>query len=156
MVNGQGGDDTITGGAGGDALNGSTGNDVLQGNGGADVLTGGSGSDMMTGGSGADSFTYTDISEFGPAGHEDVITDFTRSDGDKIRLTQVDANTIQSGDQSFGFLGNGAFTGHAGELHYVVTGSDLIVAGDVNGDGVADFQFKVLGMTSLQASDFYL
>ena len=31
-----------------------------------------------------------------------------------------------------------------------------MVYGDLNGDGVADFQFKLLGVHALQAGDFYL
>ncbi len=156
LVNGQAGNDSITGGAGGDALTGAAGNDILRGNGGADSLTGNDGTDIMTGGTGADTFVFTAITDFGPAGQEDVITDFNRVEGDRIRLNQVDANTNAGGDQAFTFLGTAAFTGVAGQLHYVASGADLVVSGDINGDGVADFQFKVLGLTSLQAGDFYL
>ena len=156
LVSAQGGNDTVTGGAGADSLNGGANNDTLIGGGGADSLTGGTGSDILTGGTGADSFIFGDITEFGPAGQEDVITDFNRIEGDKIRLTSVDANTGVSGDQAFSWLGTGAFTHVAGQLHYATVGADLMVSGDVNGDGVSDFQFKVLGLSSLQASDFFL
>ncbi len=156
LVNSQGGDDTITGGAGADALNGAAGNDLLKGGGGADNLTGGAGSDTVTGGTGADTFVFGALSEFAPAGQEDLITDFSRADGDRIRLSGVDANANVTGDQAFGWLGTGAFTGVAGQLHYAASGADLIVSGDVNGDGLPDFQFKVLGVSALQAGDFYL
>ena len=155
-VNGQAGNDTITGGAGGDSINGSTGNDVLKGNGGADSLTGGDGTDLMTGGTGADTFVFTATTEFGAVGQEDVITDFSRTDGDRIQLTQIDANSIAGGNQAFSWLGTGAFTNVAGQLHYATSGADLIVSGDLNGDGIADFQFKVQGISNLQASDFFL
>ena len=156
LVSGQGGDDTLIGGAGGDSLNGGVGNDLLVGNGGADSITGGSGSDTLAGGTGADTFIFAAVSDFGPPGQEDVITDFSRTDGDKIRLTTIDANPVLAGDQAFTWLGAGAFTGQPGQLHYVQSGPDLIVAGDIDGDGVADFQFKALGLASLQAGDFYL
>ena len=156
LVNGGAGNDTITGGAGADGLNGAAGNDALSGGGGADQLTGGPGTDFLIGGSGADSFIFGALADFGAPGQEDVIADFSPADGDKIRLTAVDANAGLSGDQAFRFLGTGPFSGHAGELHYVQVGADLMVSGDVNGDGLADFQFKVLGISSLQASDFFL
>ena len=156
LVSGVGGNDNVAGGAGADSLNGGAGNDTLIGGGGADSLTGGTGTDIMTGGTGADTFIFADITEFGPAGQEDVITDFNRTEGDRIRLTTVDANTGVAGDQAFSWLGTGAFTHVAGQLDYAVVGSNVMVYGDVNGDGVADFQFKVLGLTSLQASDFFL
>ncbi len=110
----------------------------------------------MTGGTGADTFIFAAVADFGPAGQEDVITDFNRVEGDKIRLTTIDANPVLAGDQAFAWLASGAFTGQPGQLHYAQSGPDLIVSGDIDGDGVADFQFKVLGLSSLQASDFFL
>ena len=156
LVSALGGDDTVQGGILGDSINGGDGNDVLSGNAGADQLTGGPGSDILTGGAGADSFIFTALSEFGPASAPDVITDFSSLDGDKIRLDQIDANTAASGNQAFAFLGTAGFSGIAGQLHYVQSGADIIVSGDVNGDKVADFQFVVLGVSSLQSSDFML
>ncbi len=96
------------------------------------------------------------MSDFGPASAPDVITDFSSLDGDRIRLDQIDANSVGSGNQAFTFLGTAGFTGIPGQLHYVQAGPDLIVSGDVNGDRVADFQFVVQGVSSLQASDFML
>ena len=110
----------------------------------------------MTGGAGADRFTWTAVSEFGPAGQPDVITDFSHTDGDRVALTMIDANTLLTGNQAFSFLGTNAFTHHAGQLDYAVVGSDVMVYGDVNGDGVADFQVKMLGVHSLASSDFIL
>ena len=156
LVSGQAGNDTIVGGAGADSLNGGSGNDVINGGGGADNITGGPATDIMTGGAGADTFVFTAVTDFGSVGQEDVITDFSRADGDKIRLTTIDANTLLAGDQAFSWLGTGAFSHQPGELHYTVAGPDLMVSGDMNGDGLADFQFKVLAASSLQASDFFL
>ncbi len=155
-VNGQAGNDTITGGSAADSLNGSTGNDTIVGGAGGDTLTGGVGTDTLTGGLGADRFTWTALNEFGPAGQEDRITDFNHAEADLLVLSQIDANSVMSGNQAFSFLGTGAFTHKAGQLDYAVIGSDVMVYGDVNGDGVADFQFRVLGVHSLQSSDFIL
>jgi len=43
-----------------------------------------------------------------------------------------------------------------GELRYFQENGNTIVEGDVNGDGSADFQIEISGITSLQASDFIL
>ena len=155
-VNGQSGNDTITGGSGADSLNGGVGNDVIVGGAGNDNITGGTGSDIITGGTGADRFTWSAVGEFGPAGQPDVITDFSHTDGDLVALTMIDANSLVTGNQAFSFLGTNAFTHRAGQLDYAVVGSDVMVYGDVNGDGVADFQFKLLGVHSLVSSDFIL
>ena len=156
LVSALGGDDTVQGGILADSINGGDGNDLISGNAGADALTGGPGSDILTGGAGADSFVFTALSDFGPASAPDVITDFSSLDGDRIRLDQIDASSVGSGNQAFTFLGTAGFTGIPGQLHYVQAGPDLIVSGDVNGDRVADFQFVVQGVSSLQASDFML
>jgi len=44
----------------------------------------------------------------------------------------------------------------AGQLHYTVSGTSVIVSGDVNGDGVADFSIAVAHTASLAAADFVL
>ena len=49
-------------------------------------------------------------------------------------------------------FGGSAFTGHAGELRF----AGGTVCGDVNGDRVTDFAIKVLGVSSLTATDFLL
>jgi len=77
-MNGNLGDDTVEGGDGVDVLHGGQGSDLLVAGAGADQLMGDLGDDTLTGGAGADTFH---ISQGG--GH-DVITDFTRADGDRI------------------------------------------------------------------------
>jgi len=64
----------------------------------------------------------------------------------------MDANLNRSGDQAFIYLGDKVFTGHAGELRCAAG----IVWGDVNGDKVADFAIKVLGVSTLTANEFLL
>ena len=54
------------------------------------------------------------------------------------------------------FLGNQAFTGHAGELTYKFSGAKTIVSGDFNGDGAADFQIVLKGHIALSHGDFIL
>jgi serralysin len=127
------------------------GNDVankLSGNGGNDVLDGAKGNDIYTGGAGADEFRISEI------GYNDKITDFT-SGVDKIRLSEIDANTGVAGNQAFTFIGNAAFSGVAGQLHTYTQGGDNYLAGDVNGDGVADFTIN-LGSGAPVVTDIFL
>jgi hypothetical protein len=58
---------------------------------------------------------------------------------DLIDLSGIDANSQTSENDAFAFIGAGAFTGVAGQLRAYQEGSTWIVAGDINGDGIADF-----------------
>jgi Ca2+-binding RTX toxin-like protein len=146
----------IWGGNGNDILEGGAGTDNLKGGNGNDILIGGAGGDDLYGGAGADTFTFTSLNDFPTTGRLDLIYDFSRTEGDKIDLSAIDANSLLAGTQAFTFIGTGAFTKHAGELHYSYSASiDLAtVSGDINGDGIADFSFLVSHASSLVASDF--
>jgi Ca2+-binding RTX toxin-like protein len=135
----------IFGGANGDTITGSQNGDVIQGNAGADILTGGGG---------ADSFRYKLVTD-SSASATDHILDFT-SGTDKIDLSRIDANTGLAGDQAFTWIGSGAFTGVAGQLRVFQSGTDWLVQGDVNGDGVADLVIQVsVNDGSPVQSDFF-
>ncbi|KQV56211.1 MULTISPECIES: S-layer family protein [unclassified Caulobacter] len=129
------------------------GNDIFVGSTGADRIIGNLGSDHMTGGAGADVFDYNAAAE----GDWDEITDFV-SGVDKIDLSTIDAVPVGGGggNEAFTFLGTGAFTHVQGQLRYAVTSSGVVFSGDVNGDGVADFNVTLTGVASLSASDFVL
>jgi serralysin len=73
-----------------------------------------------------------------------------------IDLRTVDAKATSSGNNTFKFIGNDAFSGKAGELHYVKKSGYAYVEGDVNGNGKADFQIKVEDVRGLDAGDFLL
>ena len=83
-LSGSAGRDTLTGNAQSNSLDGSSGNDTLIGNGGADWLQGGGGIDTLTGGAGADRFFLGDIGY--DKASRDSITDFSRTEGDRIVL----------------------------------------------------------------------
>jgi Ca2+-binding RTX toxin-like protein len=135
---------------------GSAGNDTLNGGGGADTLVGGLGRDTLIGGAGADTFVLRSVAESGVGGGQrDVITDFL-SGTDKIDFTGIDANTGAAGDQAFSMIGTAAFTGVAGQLRYNWVGTDTVMHGDVNGDGVADFQLVLTGNQTFVAADLLL
>lgn len=149
---GDGGNDVLDGRSGNDILYGGTGNDKLYGGAGNDKLYGGTGTDYFNGGTGSDAFIFTSISDSVVGSKRDVIVDFYPSEDDYIDLHAIDADTTFGGNQNFEFIGSKAFSGNAGELRF----SGGIVSGDVNGDGISDFQIAVSGITKMYASDFYL
>lgn len=151
FIAGANGNDTLMGDAGADKMQGDAGNDSLAGGAGNDTLDGSAGADTLGGGAGADMFVFGTLEPKG-----EVITDFSRADGDRINLSALDANSVATGNQAFTFIGAGAFTKVAGQLHYEVSGSDSYLAGDTNGDGIADFRILMKGVNSFTASDFLL
>jgi VCBS repeat-containing protein len=176
ILDGGAGNDTLLGGAGRDYLDGGSGNDILDGGSGFDVLQGGSGNDIlfggagadfMSGGNGQDIFRFTSIADSPRASGfvglfgRDTIVDFNANNGpnhDIIDLSGIDANTNISGDQAFTYIGNAAFSRVAGQLRY----NNNILSGDVDGDGVADFEIQLYlenppaGPNPLDPTDFIL
>ncbi len=73
--------DVLLGGPGDDRLEGREGDDQLDGGPGEDILSGGIGNDVLTGNEGVDTF----VIEREP-GHQDIISDFDVSSGEKIVL----------------------------------------------------------------------
>ncbi|PVE24351.1 protease [Microvirga sp. KLBC 81] len=149
-LTGSGYADSLRGNDAANVIRGGAGNDSLYGRGGNDVLRGGVGADMLFGGAGADVFDF-DISKDSLPGARDTIKDFVRG-LDHIDLRTIDANVVAAGDQAFVFIGSNAFTGQAGQLKF----ASGVLAGDFNGDKVADFQINVSGLSALAKDDFYL
>jgi hypothetical protein len=157
-LTGLGGDDLVQGLGGGDVLRGRGGNDTLVGGAGADTLTGGSGDDLLSGGSGADSFVLLSARD-SRGGAVDVIRGFEGAGGaggDVIDLSAIDADPFAAGDQSFRF---GASDG-TGRLTLRDQRGATIVAGDVDGDGRADFRIAIedgaTRASAYAAADFIL
>lgn len=153
VLRGGVGADTLIGGEGNDQLSGEEGADSLSGGAGADTLEGGLGADTVSGGSGADVFIFR---EGTLSNTPDVISDFVRTQGDKIWLAAIDANSGLAGDQKFAFIGTNAFGKIAGELRFQESNGVTSVMGDTNGDGLADFTLLMPGAGTLQAADFLL
>ncbi|MFG6082186.1 calcium-binding protein [Paracoccus litorisediminis] len=147
----------LTGNVGRNNLSGLGGKDSISGGDGNDTLAGGQSADRLTGGVGVDQFVFLALSDSTTkAGGRDTITDFSATDGDRINLAALDADTVGAGDQAFTYIGAAAFTGHAGELvASIVTGGTLI-SGDVNGDRRADFSILLDGQVTLEANSFLL
>jgi hypothetical protein len=140
-------------------------NDIVKGGAGANVLTGGLGTDSLYAGAdkGKDIFDFNAITESKTGTARDKVYDFITKI-DKIDLSGIDANTATAktaiGDQAFLFNNT---TAKANSVWYAakdVDGStatkDVIVYGDVNGDGKADFEIGLVGVTSVAVTDFVL
>jgi hypothetical protein len=150
LMFGGSGDDRMDGGVGNDRLFGEAGNDQLfgglgddrmDGGIGNDVLTGGRGRDTLVGGAGADRFDFNELADSVRGTNRDVVY-FERSQGDKLDLSTIDADTDgTSGNQAFSFIGTLGFSGVDGQLRF----SGGILQGDVNGDRVADFEVRIVG-----------
>ena len=119
-------------------------------------MRGGTGTDDLYGGTGADRFIFGS-NEFGGLSRStaDYIGDFSHSAGDRIDLRAVDA--ITGGiDNAFSFIGTASFSGSAGQLRYLKSDGDTFIAGDLNGDRVADFLIFLEGSHTLVAADLLL
>ncbi|OYW89764.1 MAG: hypothetical protein B7Z23_11230, partial [Pseudomonadales bacterium 32-61-5] len=132
---------------------------VITGNAGANTLSGGGGRDILTGGDFTDTFVWTNMSDFGgkTAKTADLITDFSKGDFDLIDLSGVDAVSATAGvNEAFSFIGAVSFSGVAGQLRTVQSGTMTYLAGDTNGDKAADFMIALSGLISLASSDLVL
>lgn len=149
----------LTGTDGGDFISGLGGRDYLFGGNGDDILVGGAGFDDLTGGAGHDTFRFTALSDSARGGSRDHILDFNQNaldtlNYDQIDLSLIDANTKLAGDQAFDYIGGAAFDKVAGQLRF----ENGVLAGDVNGDGRADFEIALtlMGDMLLDPTNFIL
>jgi serralysin len=145
VLNGETGHDTLIGGSGDDTLAGGGDHDTLIGGAGNDELSGGTGADQLIGGSGADRFVFEDVAG-SPAQAPDLVFDFNAVQGDRIDVSGIDAISGTTENDEFIFVGDDAFSGSAGELHFTPDLSDGLLEGDVNGDATADFTINLLGV----------
>jgi hypothetical protein len=89
VINGLAGNDTINGREGDDVLHGGRGDDWVSGGKGRDWISGDRGDDTLTGGRGADTFY------FAPGFGNDVVTDFSIAEGDRVQLPAGVAYTVR-------------------------------------------------------------
>jgi hypothetical protein len=153
-----------TGGNGNDSITGNAFANTLSGRGGDDTLAGGLGRDKLAGGAGFDTFDFNNVSDTGATKSlRDHITDFKHAQ-DHIDLHGIDADTNLDNDQDFTFIGKAAFSHTADELRFSILKShsgkhiikNVIVSGDVNGDGLADFTIQLDKHKSVTVDDFVL
>lgn len=147
--------ENVIGGSGADRLSGNDEDNRISGGAGRDTLQGDMGADTLVGGLGADRFVFTDAEE-STSDALDVIADFSRTQGDQINLQALDANSDESGNQAFTFIGAEAFSRAAGELRAVISGSRTLITADLDGDGSADFAIAINRALTLTESAFLL
>ncbi|TCJ17987.1 retention module-containing protein [Parasulfuritortus cantonensis] len=102
-IYGYEGNDVLVGNGGNDTMKGGSGRDWLIGGAGNDKIEGGAGNDLLEGGSGSDTFIWR-ASDRGTPGTpaEDVIKDFSRTDGDVLNLKDL----LQGESHGLNNLGN--------------------------------------------------
>jgi len=140
-------------------LAGNTGNNALKGGAGNDLLIGGLGKDTLSGGLGADVFDFKAVTETGAtAASCDIVVDFSSGQGDKIDLSDIDANAGIRANNAFSELRVGNhFSGmfdNQGALYF--DRSSHIVYGNNDNDPTADFSIRLAGVNSLTTEDFVL
>ncbi len=105
--------------------------------------------DRLSGGIGADTFRYNAANDSGiGTGLRDIITDFNRSQGDRIDLSAFAGTFI--------FKGKSALNGNAPQVNYAQSVTATTIGVDFNGDKILDFQIELTGRMTLQQSDFVL
>jgi serralysin len=163
-LDGGGGDDKLVGRAGHDALLGMdgndrvfglTGNDAALGGRGNDTIDGGVGRDILSGGAGADRFVFRSTGDTSVLnGSADLITDFSRADGDRVLLSLIDAKTV-AGNQAFAFIGTAAFTA-PGQIRAVHSGGETRILLNTDRDTASEAVVRVSGLQTVTADWFEL
>jgi serralysin len=149
-LQGRSGNDKLFGGQNNDSLSGGNGDDQLFGGSGNDTLVGGLGADDLTGGFGRDTFRFTSVADSTQdLLSQDLITDFSRAEGDRIDLTPL-SNTV------FEFIGGLSFDGFGPQVRYGFDGGSTVVQVDSNGNGSTDLEITLTGKIALQSTDFIL
>lgn len=140
------------------AASAQTGQDVLWsienflGGAGDDVITAGRAQNAMDGGIGNDVYRFLSAAD----ADGDTILSFAH--GDRIDLSQIDANGAGTGKGSFTLVSD-AFTGAGQLLVTHETGADgdvTILQGSVTGEADADFSITIRGRHELTQDDFQL
>lgn len=133
---------------------------------GVENATGGDGDDIiiasdeqntLTGGDGDDTFVFNSASSSLPSPDSvDTITDFEV--GDKIDVSNIDAQDNETGKQNFTFKGNADKFEKSGELRYTNEtrddGEHTVVFGNTDDDLDEDFAIDLLGKHDLTLDDF--
>ena len=155
-LSGSGFADTLVGSGADNLLFSAGGNDTVRGGGGKDIIAGGTGRDLLWGGAAGDEFIYSSEQDSGTtAATRDVLNDFSRNQGDKIRIDIHDPIGTPGFPAPLEFIGQGAFSAER-QVRFVHQNGDTIVQVNVSGDGGAELAIELNGIVNLQAADFIL
>jgi serralysin len=136
---------------------GGSGNDSLTGNQAANVLEGGGGIDRLKGNAGNDTFLFRTAADTNNGSSFDTILDFTS--GDKIDVSNIDADSTVFGLQDFTFAGSTS-TLTKGRLgfYYDSANNRTLVEGNTDTDATSELKLALSGnhLASLSAADFVL
>jgi Ca2+-binding RTX toxin-like protein len=148
--------DTITGNAAANILSGALGDDTLRGGAGADLIAGNSGRDTMWGGSGGDTFLFSGANDSGATAEtSDRVMDFSRNQGDRLKIDIADPIGTPGLSDPFEFLGQSGFTGER-QVRFTHQGGDTVVQVNLFRDSGTELAIRIEGIGNLQASDFIL
>lgn len=151
---------TLTGNGGNNQLSGTAGTDRLLGGSGNDTLRGGAGNDTLSGGAGADRFLFD--TAFGGSPGKDTISDFSRSQGDRIALdddvfTRFTAGVAVQDAQIVQGAGRTTAQDAGDRLIFNTTTGALFYDADGTGSAASPLQFAVLsGVSQVAAGDFLI
>jgi arylsulfatase A-like enzyme len=169
VLDGGHGNDVLQGGSGPDTIRGGTGNDILEGDRGKDTLSGGPGKDFLRGGDsndllwgglgadrlvgneGRDTFLFRAAAESSPGG-SDTIRGFDAPGpgrGDRIDLSDIDANLAQPGHQAFAFGGTAA-----GHVRVVDQGRVSLVLANLDTDRAPELRIVIEDGVATHASAY--
>jgi trimeric autotransporter adhesin len=157
----------LTGNGVANLIVGNAGNNQIAGGGGADRIIGARGVDTLIGGSEADTFIWRETNETGTeANFADVITDFNFAAGDRIDVSQIDANLVASGNQQFQFIGQSAFTLNTatpdasdvvpGQVRFVHSNGDTLIQLQTGTSPDVEAVIRISGIVTPEASWFVL
>lgn len=153
-----------TGNALANQISGNSFVNTLRGLAGNDTFQSGNGADVMIGGAGNDIFRFASTVGSNPASRDiirggDGAVAFERPGaalGDRIDLSQVDANTSAGGIQDFAF---GTAKG-VGRLWATTSGTMTIINGNTDSDSAIEFQIAIddgaVAASAYSAADFIL
>ncbi len=139
------------------AVVGTAGANRIVGGASDDTLDGGGGADVLRGGAGADTFAFSSLADtVGTDGAIDRVFDFSRTQGDTIALSAIDADPARAGQQTFTFIGTDAFGTGGTDYQVRVTGSqngNSYIQFDTDHDGRADYTIFVHSDAPLTNAD---
>ncbi|SFG10787.1 calcium-binding protein [Roseobacter denitrificans] len=161
-LNGENGNDRLFGGDGFDFLDGGSGNDRLEGGNGLDILVGGLGADVLLGNAQNDIYQFNSVEESNPTSM-DVIVGMDGvgvAGGDRIDLSNIDANALISGNQTFTFLGlqttEAGLSFGAGGFWLENAGGPTLLYANTDDDDVIEFAIQINDGAGTSSGDYIL